>query len=299
MESGGCRDKGEVRRRLLRLLANVSSLGTFDAHAPHHAAKRIRRLGWSLRRACGGVCKNADGDGLLGRYETLYKENKAKYDEEMKTYKNSDSYKEFAAKPKESTGDRAPSFPTSAFPQPGLPDSPASTLWLPWATHADSPRWAARVIVCGTTFPAAGRKAHSRIGSIGALLDAHKRQRQGEGKGRKRSQRAEKTAHDIHGLQRRFPREGTDVVRRCSHRLSVQFASAHFSGFSFRIRLWSELCFIQVKTENPTLKMLEIGQQLAKLWKEADEETKVHLGCSGVLNVLKRYSAFPYTYRWV
>jgi hypothetical protein len=118
-----------------------------DAHAPHHAAIRIRRLGWSLRRACGGAWKNADGDGLLGRYETLYKENKAKYDEEMKTYKNSDSYKEFAAKPKESTGDRAPSFPTSAFPQPGLPDSPASTLWLPWATHADSPRWAARVIV--------------------------------------------------------------------------------------------------------------------------------------------------------
>lgn len=38
--------------------------------------------------------------------------------------------------------------------------------------------------------------------------------------------------------------------------------------------------------------MLEIGQQLAKLWKEADEETKVHLGCSGVLSVLKRYSAF-------
>ena len=87
-----------MRRRLLRLLAKVS-LGTCDAHAPHHAAaKRIRRLGWSLRRACGGVCKNADGDGLLGRYETLYKENKAKYDEEMKTYKNSDSYKEFAAK---------------------------------------------------------------------------------------------------------------------------------------------------------------------------------------------------------
>ena len=50
--------------------------------------------------------------------------------------------------------------------------------------------------------------------------------------------------------------------------------------------------FIQVKTENPTLKMLEIGQQLAKLWKEADEETKVHFGCSGVHNVLKGYSAF-------
>ena len=119
-----------MRRRLLCLLANVS-LGTLDAHAPHHAAKRIRRLGWSLRRACGGAWKNADGDGLLGRYETLYKENKAKYDEEMKTYKNSDSYKEFAAKPKESTGDRAPSFPTLALPQPGLPDSPASTCGCP------------------------------------------------------------------------------------------------------------------------------------------------------------------------
>ena len=58
----------------------------------------------------------------------MYKENKAKYDEEMKTYKNSDSYKEFAAKPKESTGDRAPSFPTLALPQPGLPDSPGLDL---------------------------------------------------------------------------------------------------------------------------------------------------------------------------
>ena len=37
---------------------------------------------------CGGVLDEADGGG---RYETLYKKNKAKADEEMKAYKNSEA----------------------------------------------------------------------------------------------------------------------------------------------------------------------------------------------------------------
>ena len=37
---------------------------------------------------CGGVLDEAD---VLGRYETLYKKNKAKADEEMKAYKNSEA----------------------------------------------------------------------------------------------------------------------------------------------------------------------------------------------------------------
>jgi hypothetical protein len=39
---------------------------------------------------CGGVLDEAD---VLGRYETLYKKNKAKADEEMKAYKNSEAGK--------------------------------------------------------------------------------------------------------------------------------------------------------------------------------------------------------------
>jgi len=39
---------------------------------------------------CGGVLDEADGGG---RYETLYKKNKAKADEEMKAYKNSEAGK--------------------------------------------------------------------------------------------------------------------------------------------------------------------------------------------------------------
>ena len=38
---------------------------------------------------CGGVLDEADGGG---RYETLYKKNKAKADEEMKAYKNSEAH---------------------------------------------------------------------------------------------------------------------------------------------------------------------------------------------------------------
>jgi hypothetical protein len=42
---------------------------------------------------CGGNLDEADdGGGLLGRYETLYKKNKAKVDEEMKAYKNSEAH---------------------------------------------------------------------------------------------------------------------------------------------------------------------------------------------------------------
>ena len=37
---------------------------------------------------CGGVLDEAD---VLGRYETLYKKNKAKADDEMKAYKNSEA----------------------------------------------------------------------------------------------------------------------------------------------------------------------------------------------------------------
>ena len=49
-----------------------------------------------ILKLLGEKWKTADAE-TKAKYEALYKENKAKADEEMKAYKNSDSFKEFAA----------------------------------------------------------------------------------------------------------------------------------------------------------------------------------------------------------
>ena len=49
-----------------------------------------------ILKRLGEKWKTADAE-TKAKYEALYKENKAKADEEMKAYKNSDSFKEFAA----------------------------------------------------------------------------------------------------------------------------------------------------------------------------------------------------------
>ena len=86
------------RRSAPALHPCVQNLCAWAAHAQGCAATPICELCATLKVAAGAVCGGVldeadDGGGLLGRYETLYKKNKAKADEEMKAYKNSEAGK--------------------------------------------------------------------------------------------------------------------------------------------------------------------------------------------------------------
>ena len=84
------------RRSAPALHPCLQKLCALAAHAQGCAATPICELCAMLKVAVGAVCRGvldeADGGGLLGRYETLYKKNKAKADEEIKAYKNSEAH---------------------------------------------------------------------------------------------------------------------------------------------------------------------------------------------------------------